>query len=102
MHQNFSAKQQIEKEAGIVLSNNWEKEFYEYINHLANTNFEKLVYLLYRIDVSENKITALLNSKHATNAGDLIAKAILDRLEEKRITREKYKPTNNGSNEETW
>lgn len=102
MQRSHTIKQQIEKEAGIILSNNWEREFYEYINHLADTNFEKLVYLLYRIDVSENKITALLNTKHATNAGDLIAKAILERLEEKRITREKFKPTNNGSNEETW
>jgi hypothetical protein len=102
MNECSTSKQQIEKEAGIVLTDNWEKEFYELINHLANTNFEKLVYLLYRIDVNENKITALLNNKSDTNAGDLIAAAILERLEEKKVTRAKYQQSNDGSEEEKW
>lgn len=102
MNNENSIQNQIEKEAGIVLGNNWQKEFYAYINHLANTNFEKLVYLLYRIDVSEHKITALLNTKSATNAGDLIAAAILERLEEKKVTREQYQQNTDGSAEEKW
>lgn len=72
------------------------------INQLINTDFEKLVFLLYRIDVSEQKIKALLNNTTSSNAGELIAQAIIERLEEKKVSREKYKQQGEIAEEEKW
>lgn len=102
MSDDMIIKEQIEKEAGIVLQQNWQATFYEYINQLINTDFEKLVFLLYRIDVSEQKIKALLSNTTSSNAGELIAQAIIERLEEKKASRAKYKQEGEISEEEKW
>jgi hypothetical protein len=71
-----------------------------HINHLINHGFQKLVYYLYRIDVNENKMKALLQSPHE-NTGELIAQLIIDRQVEKQKTKQQFK--NKGeSNEERW
>lgn len=72
------------------------------INHLINTDFEKLVFLLYRIDVSEQKIKALLDNTASSNAGELIAQAIIERLEEKKVSRAMYKQEGEISEDEKW
>jgi hypothetical protein len=102
MHNNNFIQEQIEKEAGIALQENWQTTFQEYINHLINNDFEKLVFLLYRIDVSEQKIKTLLDNASALNAGELIAEAIIERIEEKKVAREKYKQIGEISEEEKW
>ncbi len=102
MSNEIIIKEQIEKEAGIVLQHNWQATFHEYINHLINTDFEKLVFLLYRIDVSEKKIKALLDNTSSSNAGELITQAIIERLEEKKASREKYKQTGEIPEDEKW
>lgn len=102
MESTIIIKEQIEKEVGIALQENWQKSFSEYINHLIQTDFEKLVFLLYRIDVSEQKIKTLLDNANASNAGELIAAAIIERIEEKKAAREKYKQTGEISEEEKW
>jgi hypothetical protein len=102
MHNNNFIQEQIEKEAGIALQENWQTSFQEYINHLINNDFEKLVFLLYRIDVSEQKIKTLLENTSALNAGELITEAIIERIEEKKVAREKYKQIGEISEEEKW
>lgn len=78
------------------------EEVFAAINHLINTDFEKLVFLLYRIDVSEKKIKALLDNTSSSNAGELIAQAIIERLEEKKASREKYKQAGEIPEDEKW
>ncbi|MBX2932223.1 MAG: hypothetical protein KF781_09785 [Chitinophagaceae bacterium] len=70
-----------------------------FIKHLMSTDFEKLVFLLYRIDVHENKVKQLLNTS-TINSEELIAQAIIDRLAEKKITKEKYKQMKQDIDEE--
>jgi hypothetical protein len=67
------------------------------INWLIIHDFEKLVFILYRIDVSEAKIKTLLN-KENTN----FAAPVLERLAEKKASREKYKQDPPASEEEKW
>ena len=71
-----------------------------HINHLINHDFEKLVFYLYRIDVNEQKMKALLQSPHE-NAGELIAQLIIDRQLEKQKTKEQFRNTGE-SEEEKW
>jgi hypothetical protein len=73
-----------------------------HINHLISHDFEKLVYYLYRIDVNEKKMKALLQSPHE-NSGELIAQLIIERQLEKQKTKEQFrKKENEIDEEEKW
>lgn len=102
MNELVLIKEQLEKEAGIALPEDWKQTFIAYINHLVDTDFEKLVYLLYRIDVNESKIKHLLEDKEGNNAGELIANAIIERQLEKVESRKKYKQENGLDDEDKW
>jgi hypothetical protein len=51
-----------------------------YINDCINHDFNKLVQLLYRIDVSEQKLKTILQSHPNEDAAKLIAAVIVERL----------------------
>ncbi len=51
----------------------------DYINQLIIVNFERLVRLLYRIDVSESKLKYLLKENPGEDAGRIIALLIIER-----------------------
>lgn len=96
-------KAALEKETGIVLSNNFREELAAFINHLINTDFEKLLFLLYRIDVRESTIKQLLALPSANNAGELIADAIIKRQAEKIESRQQFKQSiKNIAEEDKW
>jgi hypothetical protein len=96
-------QQDLEKETGLVLTNNFRQELAVYINKLINTDFEKLVFLLYRIDVQESTIKQLLALPSNNNAGEIIAEAIIKRQLEKVSSRQKFKqPTENIADEDKW
>ena len=74
-----------------------------HINHLINSDFEKLVSLLYRIDVSELKLKSLLQQNTGENAGGIIADLIIERQLQKIKSRQQFsKRDNNISEEEKW
>ena len=55
----------------------------DYINQLILVNFERLVQLLYRIDVSEAKLKYLLKENPSEDAGRIIALLIIERQVQK-------------------
>lgn len=73
-----------------------------HINHLINTDFEKLVYYLYRIDVDENKMRDLLSKTAGENAAAMIATLIIERQLQKMQHRKNTSPGNNIADEEKW
>lgn len=73
-----------------------------HINHLINHDFEKLVSLLYRIDVNENKIRQLLKQKEGENAAGLIADLIIERQLQKIESRKKSSGNDSIPDEEKW
>lgn len=73
----------------------------DHINHLINHDFEKLVYYLYRIDVDENKMRHLLNTKQGENAAGLIADLIIERQLQKIESRNNFNKQQD-SDEEKW
>ena len=62
-----------------------------HINELINHDFEKLVFHLYRIDVDEARVRALLANKAGENAGGLIADLIIERQLQKLRNKERFK-----------
>lgn len=75
----------------------------QYINQLINTDFEKLIFYLYRIDVHEAKMKQLLQAHEGENAAALIAQLIIDRQLQKIKTRTEFTaPASDQSGEERW
>ena len=73
-----------------------------YINHLLLHDFDKLVYVLYRVDVNEKKLKELLQQNKETDAAVIITDLLIQRQEEKIKTREAFKSNNDISDEERW
>lgn len=73
------------------------------INKLIQTDFEKLVSILYRMDISEPKLKSLLNQNRGTDAGFIIADMMIERQEQKIKSRQQFSQRdNNISDEERW
>ncbi len=80
-----------------------QQELAAFVNSLINTNFEKLVSLLYRIDISEIKLKELLKNNEDKNAGDIIAALIIERQQQKIKSRHLFsRDGNNISEDEKW
>lgn len=57
------------------------------VNHLINTDFNRLIQVLYRIDINESLLNYTLKTNAETDAAKLISKLIIDRQIEKARTR---------------
>ncbi len=63
-----------------------------YLNDLVVNDFNKLISILYRIDIVQEKaMTALAENAEKETAGETLARLIIDRQLEKVITRRKYR-----------
>ncbi len=60
-----------------------------YINPLISHNFNKLISILYRLDINEKKLRQLLNDNHDEDAGTIIADLIIERQMQKIQARER-------------
>ena len=78
------------------------KKLATHINNLINHDFEKLISLLYRVDVSERKLKTLLRENKNEDAGTLIAELIIERQLQKIKTRKEFSQNNKQSDAERW
>ena len=65
----------------------------DFINECIKTDFSRLVQMLYRIDVSEQKLKTILQANPNEDAGKLIATVILERLAATKKARESFSST---------
>lgn len=82
------------KELGLVLpeTENYElfvKELARAIQYLIDTDFEKLMHLLYRVDVDEQKVKQAFGLEQ--DVAHELALLVIEREKQKVITRAKYK-----------
>jgi hypothetical protein len=74
-----------------------------YINDLILNNFQELVYLLYRVDVSEQKLKTLLKENDKSDAGSIIATMMIERQIQKIRSRREHRRDNDIIDEnESW
>ena len=66
------------------------KKLAENINHLIIHDFNKLVSLLYRVDVNEAKLKHLLKENPGSDAGNIIADLIIERQLQKIKSRQQF------------
>ena len=86
----------VDKKDGLI------KELATYLNGLLLHDFQALVELLYRVDVSETKLKAILKDHPEKNAGELIAGLLIERQEEKIAAKKKFSSPHPESDEERW
>jgi hypothetical protein len=74
-----------------------------HINQLIAENFEKLINLLYRLDVSEVRLKKLLLEDKTEEAGQIIAALIIERQMQKIKSRRQFNQRDdNIDEEERW
>jgi len=73
-----------------------------HINLLIQTDFQKLVSILYRVDVSESKLKHLLNENPNYDASNIIADLIIERQLQKIKSRQEHHKDENISDDEKW
>ena len=79
------------------------KKLIDLLNDLINKDFDALIQLLYRIDVSEKTIRRFLKEKNNNDAASVIADLIIERQLQKAESRKTYRSKNDElSNEERW
>lgn len=97
----------LSKELGISVSgmsqSDQRKLLAEKVNDLLLQDFEKLVSLLYRMDISEPKLRSFLQQNPGTDAGLIIADLMIEREEQKIISRQQFKSkSDNIDEDEKW
>lgn len=92
---NIALQADIETDENAIVNISSEEEalhaLAKIITHLIDTNFEKLLWILYRIDVNEAKLKKVLKENSPADAPDIIAQMIIERERQK----EQFKATNN-------
>lgn len=71
------------------------------INYLINADFDKLLRILYAVDVSEMQLKNNLQQGNV-DAGAVIAQLIIDRQLQKIKTREQYRTSRDIPEDEKW
>src|SRR5436190_12765501 len=102
---NEQLVKEINKSMAIILPDETSLDELEiqlsaYINQLIQTDFQKLITLLYRIDVSEPKLKELLKQNPEEEAGRIIAALIIERQVQKIKTRQQFGRQQRGFTEE--
>lgn len=82
-------------EAAIILT--------AHINQLIQTDFQKLVFILYRIDVNETRLKKILQENPGEDSGRIIADLIIERQLQKIKSRKWFSQRDNNIDEnEKW
>ena len=73
-----------------------------FINDLIDKDFSRLVQLLYRLDVSEDKLKSVLLEHPTGDAGDMIAQLIMERIAQRQKAKELFKQEGEIPEDEKW
>lgn len=73
-----------------------------FVRDLVDNDFSRLVQILYRFDVSEEKIRQALAAGAPADAGTLIAGLLLERIAQSRKTREQFRRNEDIPEQDSW
>ncbi|WP_052272745.1 hypothetical protein [Flavihumibacter solisilvae] len=73
-----------------------------HINNWIQTDFDKLVQMLYRVDINENKLKFLLREKVSDDAALIIADLVIERQLQKLESRKMFRQPPPDDEEERW
>ena len=90
------------KQLSIVQKEKLRDQLVNLINHLLLNEFNKLVQVLYRIDVSEQKLKQLVQKNPETDAALIITDLLIERQAQKMKTKRSFKADDNIADEDKW
>jgi hypothetical protein len=73
-----------------------------YINGLIQTDFQKLIFILYRIDVNETRLKRILKENPGEDSSRIISDLIIERQLQKIKSRKEFPRDNNIDEHEKW
>ena len=73
-----------------ILKNELQQKLTAFINELILNDFQRLISILYKVDVDEKKLKRILKENTGTNAGKIIADLIIEREIQKIETRKQF------------
>lgn len=94
--QKLTTNLHVDEKSGV------KRELSAYLNYLLINDFPALVQILYRVDVSEEKLTSVLKENKEADAGDLLSELLMQRQVEKTALRQSSPPSENLSDDEGW
>ena len=97
--------QDLSGEFGLAPCNNEEAlldNLSAIINNLINTDVNRLIGILYRLDISETRIRQTLHENSGKRAGELLAALVVERQLEKVKTRAQFKSQEDIPDEDKW
>jgi len=93
----------VERNELVVQSPLWYTQLKEAVTDLINNDFDSLLQLLYRVDVSEQKLRKMLNDFPAADAAGIISNLLLERqLQKIKSRRENTQRDENIPEDEKW
>ena len=99
------ALKEISEELEVTIKNYslGKQRLSEKVNELISNDLNKLISILYRMDVSETKLKQLLKENTNTDAGIIIADLMIERQAEKIRSRQQFsKRDDNIIDDEKW
>ncbi len=92
-----------QKEEAVVAAPAWYTQLKQAVSHLIDKDFDALLQLLYRVDVSEEKLRRLLQDFPAADAAGIITNLLLERqLQKIKSRREHAQGDQNIPEDERW
>jgi len=90
------------KQLTVVQKENLRDQLVNLINLLLLHDFNGLVQVLYRVDVSEQKLKKLLQKNQTTDAAVIITDLLIERQEEKIKIKNSFKSDTDISDDDRW
>lgn len=94
--------QKLGREREALEKEDLRQQLRTYINHLILHDFDRLVQILYQVDVEEKKLKELLSAEPQKDAATLITDLIIQRQEQKRMSQESSSSRDLSNDEEKW
>ena len=82
---------QLNEKVSVLEKQKLREQLVFFINYLLLNDFNKLVNILYRVDINEEKLKKLLSEQPQADAAELITDLLIRRQEEKIATRRSFK-----------
>ncbi len=101
-------QQELEKLTGqemVLRTDGWSElrtALAEWVNELIQHDLSELIRVLYRVDISENKLKFLLREKVGEDAALIIADLIIERQLQKIKTRQQFQQPPPENEEDRW
>lgn len=92
IRKDFGLEEDLDFKKGENESDRLEDFLTKHVDYLLDHDFNRLLNILYRIDIPENQLKELLQESNQGEIARNMAIAIITRQKQKVITRQKYQP----------